>query len=77
MERILEMESIEARSYTWKQLGFKVSLECLGHIVQIAMSTRNYYKCIACRRGWVNKKTTKNFMDWAIIMLERYSCLED
>ena len=77
MERILETEGIEARSYTWEQLGFEVGLECLGRTVQRAMGTMNYHKCIACRRGWVNKKTAKDRMDWATVMLQRYPRPDD
>ncbi len=33
IKRILETEGIEARSYTWEQLGFEVGLECLGRKV--------------------------------------------
>ena len=51
MEWILETEGIKARSYTWEQLEFKVGLEYLGRIVQRAISTINYYKCIAYRKG--------------------------
>lgn len=72
MERILETEGIEARSYIWEQLGFEVGLECSGRIVQRAMGTMDYHMCIACRRGWVNQKTAKNRMNWASVMLERY-----
>lgn len=47
---------IEARSYTWEQLGYEVGLECSGRIIRKAMGTMDYHKCIACRRGWVNEK---------------------
>lgn len=72
MERILETEGIEARSYTWDQLGYKVGLEYLGRTVQRAMGTMDYHKCIACRWGWVNQKTAKDRLNWASVMLERY-----
>ena len=54
-----------------------MGLECLGRIVQKAMGMINYHKCIAYRRGWVNKKTAKYRMDWATLILERYPRLED
>ena len=67
MERISETEGIEARSYTWEQLGFEVGLECSGRTVQKAMGTMDYHKCIACRRGWVNQKTAKDRTNWASV----------
>ena len=77
MERLLETEGIEARSYTWEQLGFEVGLECSGRTVQRAMGTMDYHKCIAYRRGWVNEKTAKDPMNWATVMLDKYPHPED
>ena len=71
MERILETEGIEARAYTWEQLGF-VGLECSGHTVQRAMGIIEYHKCIACRHGWGNKKTGKDRVNWETVMLGQY-----
>ena len=36
------------------------------------MGTMDYRKCIACTRGWVNKKTAGKRLDWARYMLEKY-----
>lgn len=77
MEQILETEGIEAHLYTWEQLRFEVGLECLGRTVQRTMGTMNYHKYIACRKGWVNKKTAKDDIDWATVMFKRYSRPED
>lgn len=72
MEQILETEDIEARAYTWEQLGFEVGLECSGRTVQRAMGTMDYHKCNACSRGWVNEKIAKDRMNWATVMPEKY-----
>ena len=77
MDRILETEGIEARAYILEQLGFEVGLEFSGRIVQRAMGTMSYHKCIAFRRGWVNEKTANDRMNWATVMLERYPHPED
>lgn len=77
IERLLETESIEARSYTWEQLGFEVGLGSSGRTVQRAMGTMDYHKCIACRREWVNEKTAKDRMNWATVMLDKYPHPED
>jgi hypothetical protein len=50
MERILEEEGFEARALTWEQLDYEVGLECTERIIQNAMSTMNYHKCVACRK---------------------------
>lgn len=72
MERILETEGIEARAYTWEQLGYELGLECSGRTIRKAMGTMEYHKCIACRRGWVNEKTRKDRLEYATVMLQRY-----
>lgn len=56
MECVLETEGIEARRFTWEQLGNEVGLDCNGRTVQRAMGTMDYHKCIACCKGWVNKR---------------------
>lgn len=51
MERILEEEGIEARALIWEQLGYEIGLDCFGRIIQRAMGTMDYHKCVACRKG--------------------------
>ena len=77
MERILEEEGIEARALTWEQLGEEIGLDCTGRTIKNAMGTMDYHKCIACRKGWVNKKTAENRVKWTDFMLERYPKPED
>ena len=77
MERLLEEESIEARALTWEQLGYEVGLNCTGRTIQRAMGTMDYHKCITCRKGWVNKKSAKNRVNWAEFMLHKYPEPED
>jgi hypothetical protein len=72
MERILENEGIKGLALTWAQLGYEVGLECRGRIIERAMGTMDYHKCIACQRGWVNPKTAKNRVNFSTVMLERY-----
>jgi len=72
IEEILENEGIEARGLTWEQLGTEVGLDVSGRTVQRALGTLEYHKCIACRKGWVNKATASKRVEHARIMLERY-----
>ena len=72
MERILQEEEIEARAMTWEQLGYEIRLECKGKTVKNAMGFMHYRKCIACKKGWVNKKTARNCKSWTEVMKERY-----
>lgn len=32
----------------------------------------NYHKCLACRKGWVNKKRAHRRVEWTTVMIERY-----
>ena len=59
MERILETEGIEARSYTWEQLGFEVGLECSGRTVQRAKGTMDYHKWHCMRTGLGKPKNSE------------------
>ena len=77
MDRILETEGIEGRGLTWSQLGYEIGLDCSGRTIQRAMGTMDYYKCLSCRRGWVNNKTDAHRVEWAQVMLNRYPESED
>lgn len=64
MELILEARDddcpVETKALTWEQLGFKAGLEGISaRTIQRRMGLREYYKYIACRRGWVNKASAK------------------
>lgn len=72
MEEILKEEGFEARALTWEQLGYEVGLECSGRIIQRAMGTMEYHKCVACRKGWMSLKIARRRVEWAKIMLQRY-----
>lgn len=81
--RDLETEGIEARVYLYmgEQLGYELWLECSGRTIRKAMGAMEYYKCITCRRGWVSekkkKKTRKDRLGYATIMLQRYPNPQD
>ena len=68
---ILENEGIEARGLTWEQLGTEVGLDVSGCTVRRALGTLEYYKCIACKKGWVNEQTAEKRVYHVRIMLER------
>jgi|SRR5450432_2893682 hypothetical protein len=77
MEQILENEGIEARGLTWQQLGTEVGLDVSGRTVKRALGAMAYHKCIACKKGWVNRQTAEKRVEHARIMLERYPRPED
>ncbi len=77
MEQILKTKSVKGRAYPWEPLGFEVGLRCSGHKVKRTMGIMNYHKYVACRKMWVNKKTAKVCINWATVMLERYSHKEN
>lgn len=49
-----------------------MGLECTERTIRNAMSTMNFHKCIACRKGWVNDKTARRRVEWATNMLAAY-----
>ncbi|KAF1966371.1 hypothetical protein BU23DRAFT_663269, partial [Bimuria novae-zelandiae CBS 107.79] len=48
-----------------------------ARIIKRAIGTLNYRKCIACKKGWVNKATAANRKQYAELMLERYPQQKD
>jgi transposase len=77
MEAILENEGIEARCFTWEQLGTEVGLDVCGRTIKRALETLQYRKCIACKKGWVNRRTAEKRVEHARRMLENYSTPEN
>jgi hypothetical protein len=72
MERIIEDADFESRSMTWDTLAYEAGLDVSPHTVQRAMGTLNYHKCIACKKGWVNKASATRRIEYAQVMLQRY-----
>lgn len=77
MEHLLETEGLEARGLTWEQLGLEAGCEASGKTIQRVMGSMDYRKCVACRKGWVNRRTAEKREDFARIMLERYPSPHD
>jgi hypothetical protein len=72
MKRILETKNMKTRALTWAQLSYEMRLKCSDRTTQRVMRTINYYKCVACRRNWVNLITT-NVALIELLWWERYS----
>ena len=72
MEQILETEGLEGRALTWQQLGLEADINASWRTIQKAMRSLDYYKCIACQRGWQSPASMENRCEFARIMLERY-----
>ncbi len=73
MKRVLKSKSFEVRALTWKQLDFEMSLKCSDDTIKRAMRTMNYHKCIVCMKSWVLSRTVTKRIEYAVIMLKRYS----
>ncbi|KAF1978853.1 hypothetical protein BU23DRAFT_586691 [Bimuria novae-zelandiae CBS 107.79] len=77
LERIIEDCDVEGRSISWEALAYESGLDVSWRTVKRAMGTLNYHKCIACRKGWVNKATAANRKQYAELMLSRYPHQQD
>jgi hypothetical protein len=62
---------------TWEQIGTEVGLDLSGRTIRRALGTMKYHKCIACRKGWVNKATAEKRVEHSRIMLEKYPDVDD
>lgn len=64
MEQILQEKGIKACTMTWEQLGYEIGFKYTRQTVKNVMESLNYWKCIACKKGWVNKKTAQDRKAW-------------
>lgn len=72
IEQILEQDGFNARALTWEQLGYEANLDVCGKIIRQAMGIIEYHICLACRKGWVNKKSKQRREEYAEYWLQRY-----
>ena len=76
MEELLEQADVQERSMSWQALGYEVGLDVAWRTIQRVMGALDYHKCVACRKGWVNKDLADERLRYAEIMLERYPTKE-
>jgi hypothetical protein len=62
---------------TWETLGYEAGLDVSARTIQRAMGTRDYHKCVACRKAWISKDLGERRKAWATTMLQRYPKPED
>ncbi|KAF1976439.1 hypothetical protein BU23DRAFT_630291 [Bimuria novae-zelandiae CBS 107.79] len=77
LDQLVEDLDCEGRSISWETLAHESGLDVSARIIKRAMGTLNYRKCIACKKGWVNKATAANRKQYAELMLERYPQQKD
>ena len=82
MELILEAHDddhpVETKALTWLQLGMEAGLEdVLEKIIKRCMGSLEYHKCIACCKGWCNRRLIQRRKAFAELVYERYSSPED
>ena len=56
MEAIIQSCDVQGRAMTWETLGYEAGITASPRTIQRAMGRLDYRKCIACRKGWVNKE---------------------
>lgn len=56
IEKIFKDVDVQDRSMTWQTLGNEVGLDVCWRMIQREIERLDYYKCVTCRKGWVNKK---------------------
>ena len=78
MERILINADVERRSMTWAALGHEAELDHVSAAtIRRTMGRLDYFKCVACRRGWVNQNLAIERKAYAQIMIDRYPNKQD
>ena len=73
MERVLDDYGFEGKYLKWCELPTAANLDIQGdwnwRTVQRALHQKNYHKCIAYRKGWVDEVTAKKRYAFAEDML--------
>ena len=82
MELILEARDddhpVETKALIWLQLGYEAGLEDIRERTIInKMGTMDYHKCIACRKGWCNRRLQERRKEFATVTDDRYPQPED
>ena len=62
---------------TWEYLAYESGLDVSGYTVQRTIGTLDYYKYIACQKGWVSQRIKKLRIQYAKKILKRYPKAED
>ena len=52
-------------------------MDCNGRMVQRAIGTIDYHKCIVCRKGWVNERFAGRRVQHSTTILQHYPKPED
>ncbi|KAF2869638.1 hypothetical protein BDV95DRAFT_82469 [Massariosphaeria phaeospora] len=77
LERIVEDFDVESRLMSWETLAYESGLDVSKDTIRRAIGTLNYHKCLACKKGWVNKATAERRREYAEVMYERYPHKKD
>ena len=63
---------------TWAALGHEAELDHVSAAtIRHTMGRLDYFKCVACRRGWVNQNLAIERKAYAQIMIDRYPNKQD
>ena len=66
MDKILQIWGLEARAFTWTQLGTVAEVpEVAWRTIQRAINKREYKKCIACTKIYESEPLKAKRRDWA------------
>jgi hypothetical protein len=77
MKKVLKKKEMKTRELIWKLFNYEVELNCTNRTIKNVMSKMSYYKCIICRKEWVNEFTAKRRLEWVTVIKKRYSDDDD
>ena len=69
MEKIIWQFGFQARALTWQGLAIEAGIYASARIVERAMGTFGYRKCIACEKGFVSPSNAKRRVQAAKLAL--------
>lgn len=64
-DQILEKAGFNGKSLTWEMLGYEAQCGVSARTLQREMHQLDWWKCIACRKGWVSPKHAERRVNWA------------
>ncbi len=62
---LLEKAGFEGKSLTWNMLAYEANISVSKSTIQREMHQLDWWRCIACRRGWISPTQAKRRVDWA------------
>lgn len=77
IEDFLEQADFAERAYSYESIITEFDLPCSVTTLRREIHNLDYWKCVACTRGWVSHDQAQRRKEYAEVMKQRYPTKED